>query len=180
MKYPTIEEYHHQIWWGNVGDTFWKKLELTVDDKTNAVIDVTLDRMVTMLMVESSDVVPENVEFLDVTPSKWYNGLDYLTGKAASALSYKNYMYEIRKSGEKVETWLYGFTDGHATNVEFSAKKNGVVVKKIVAKDVPFKANRVTKLKGSLFAEEKEETDGEFGFNLVTDEEWEKMWEMEW
>jgi hypothetical protein len=180
-KYPTLEDYHHQIVWGNIGETFWKKVELTVDAKTSAVIEVTLDRMVTMLKVESEDVVPDGVEFLNVTPSKWYSGLDYITGNACSALSYKNYIYDIRKSGEKVETWLYGFTDGHETEIAFTAKKNGVVVKKSMARNVPFKANRVTKLTGILFAEEKEEaTGGEFGFNLQTNEEWEEEWEMTW
>jgi hypothetical protein len=173
-QFPTIEEFHHQIWWGQVGDTFYKKEDITIDSKTNSTIDITLDRMVTLLKVESLDNVPEDVEYLTVIPSKWYSGIDYLSGKAASTLSYKNYMFNIKKSNTTVECYLYGFTDEHSTDVEFNVKKNGILFKKSIAHNIPFKPNRVTALKGNLFTDEN--TANEFNFNLQTNDEWDTQY----
>jgi hypothetical protein len=82
---PAVNGADHIITWGTVRDTFWKDYEVNVVATSNGNRAVTLDRVATKLRVVVEDEVPASCKSVEVTPNKWYYGLDYVSGAAVSA-----------------------------------------------------------------------------------------------
>ena len=82
---PTVDEEAHTITWGTPRDAFWKDYEVEVVNTSNGNRAVTLDRVATKLRLAIQDEVPTGCSAVNVTPDRWYYGLDYVTGDAVTA-----------------------------------------------------------------------------------------------
>lgn len=166
------------IGWRNMGDTFWATRQITVDNNTNALQSVVLDRVTTKLKVKSTDIIPNDRNYINVTSSKWSNYLNYITGKP-SGIGMTSAKYTLTEYSSYVELTWYGF----ATNEEYVADvtidyySTSGLVKSSKKNNVPFKANRTTTLTGSVF---EVHTSNDYNCSIYLNSDWETDFNMEW
>lgn len=176
---PSVNETDHIISWGSVRDTFWKDYEVSVVTTSNGNRAVTLDRVVTKLRLTVKDEVPATCAQLNVTPSVWYYGLDYMTGSAVSAQSQKMTVdipsSYVGTSGQLMASFFsISASDEWTANISVKAKNSaGGVLGSVNILGAPFKANRATEYNGNLF--------GSGGsLNIHINEDWEEPVEVTW
>ena len=185
---PNVDRLDNIVRWTIVNDTFWKKIDIYVDDRTSSTLEITLDRVVTKLKVTSIDKVPENGDFIIGTLSKWYDGINYLTGQPIECYApNKQKIWYIGSNWEyaNLESYSFADTEEFTTDINFCTHlKDGSTIESVVT-NVPFKRNRVTSLHGKLFTrqEEHEETStGNFngGFGIKLNNVWIGTYDMTW
>lgn len=154
---PSVDTSGKTISWGSVRDTFWKDYEVEVVSTSNGNRAVTLDRVVTKLKIMVDDVVPNGCASVNVTPDRWYYGLNYVTGAAVSSQK-KEITVAVPESyaGTEGELIVSVFSlsgiDEWTTNVSFNAKDgSGNIIGSATIPGAPFKRNRSTEYHGSLF-----------------------------
>lgn len=172
-----IDETKHQISWETPHNTFWKTLHLEVDENSADALAVTLDCMVTELCLVIDDEVPEDVATISVAPSKWYYGMDYLTGEPLHEINNHEITTNIPASKigtkGKMATSIYGFSSATewTTDVTVMAKNsNGDLIGKSTIVGVPFSRNIASKYHGNLFAIGR-------GDSLNIDDTWQMSYE---
>ena len=157
---PSVDETAKTITWTNVRDTFWKDYEVDVVSTSNGNRAVTLDRVVTKLRVTIDDEVPYNCATLTLTPTTWYNGLNYTTGAVLAMQSgTTDHTVDvpasyIGTSGQLMMS-IFGFSNSTewTTDVTVTAKDvSSAVLGSATIEDAPFKRNRATEYHGNLFA----------------------------
>lgn len=169
---PSVDPEGHVIVWGTPRDTFWKDYEVNVVSTSNGNRAVTLDRVVTKLRIAVDDEVPTGCSYVSVLPSRWYYGLDYVTGEAVS-LQQKEKFVNVPDSYAgttgQLALGIYGISgaDEWNTNIVITAKdaQNNIIGQASII-GAPFKRNRATEYSGNLFA-----SGG--GFNVLINENWE-------
>lgn len=155
---PALNTENHIISFSKVLDTFYKDYEVSVVATSNGNRAVTLDRVVTRLRLTFSDAMAEDAATINVTPTTWYYGWDYINGTpAAAAPSQATTInipsYEIGKTG--VFASLYGFSSATewTTNVSINVKTStNAVLGSVTLTDTPFKANRSSNFEGPIFS----------------------------
>lgn len=176
-KTPTVSG--TSITWATPSDTFWKDVEVDVNDGSASSIDVALDRVVTKLRISVTDKVPEGVSSIVVRPEVWWYGMDYVTG---AAIESRNNERSIAVPESYVGTEgqlavsVFGMSDDDEwmTDVSITARDgNGDVIGSVELGDVPFLRNRVTEASGSLFGSNKT-------FGITLNEEWMGPYTLEW
>lgn len=159
---PTVNDADHVISWATTSDTFWKDYEVTVVSSSNGNRAVTLDRVVTKIVLNILDEIPANASLMSVTPETWYYGLDYVTGNATDAQKKERTMSiadtYIGTSGT-FAPYIYGLSGKQewTTDISVVAKdKDGKVIGSVNIEDAPFKQNRSTEYSGNLFHPESD------------------------
>lgn len=139
---------------GFAHDTFWAKQTVTVTDHASLHLSATLNRIVSMLGVVSTDQRPANVTAVRMTLTKGDNSFSPLTGLAVNEAGVVNTAsVSAQNSTTQVGTYLFLNTDEQSMNVTIETldANNQVLYSKTVA-DVPFKRNRRTLLTGALYS----------------------------
>jgi hypothetical protein len=176
----TLSTEGHNIAWTKPLDTFYKDFQITVSAGTSSAHNVTLERVVTRLRVTVADEIPAGIASITVTPSKWYYGIDYMTGGPAAAQTSAPRTIAIPES--KVGTTgstnvsIYGFSSATewTTDVNILAKnQSDAVIGTANIEDAPFKANRSTNYTGNLFVNAG-------GFTLALSGEWDTEFAGAW
>ena len=149
----TLNNDSHEIVWSRPSDTFWKDLLIDVNGSTNGTRTVELDRVATRLRVTATDEVPDDISTITITPSVWYNGVNYYTGEPCGVVNYQERKINVPLSyvgtSGQLAVSIYGFAgSGFNANVGVTAKTAG----EATVASVPFARNRSTELAGTLFA----------------------------
>lgn len=168
---PTLDESAKTIEWAKPSDTFWADYDLTISQSSPGNVSVTLQRVATRLRVTIEDAVPTGVSSVDITPAKWYYGLNYWTGDAAIPKTDITRTISVPSSyvgttGLSLSIFGLSNTNDWTTDVALQAKDgNGATVSSVAIANAPFKANRTTQYSGHLFG-----NDG--AFTLSLNDEW--------
>lgn len=176
---PVLNTSARAITFGTVRDTFWKDYAINVTASTFSNRAVYLDRVVTRLRMLVNDEVPANISNVHLTISKWFFGLNYMTG-AAAAQNVRDVEISVPASlqgttGELIVS-AYGFSDEDVWNADITltaTSADNSVLGTVTIPDAPFKRNRITQYGGNLFA-----SAGEMGIGLNT--EWATNYEATW
>ena len=154
---PVVDNAAHTIVWSSPRDTFWKDATVNVT-ATAGSSSVTLDRVVSRLRVVVTDKVPEGSTTFNMSASKWYNGIDYLSGQpvAEEAVS-RNVSIPGSYIGTvgQLSVSFFGFsgTEEWTTNITVSVMDaNGDAISSKNISNAPFVRNRSTDYSGMMFA----------------------------
>jgi hypothetical protein len=155
---PALNTTDATITWSSVRDTFWKDYEVNVVSTSNGNRAVTLDRVVTKLVLSFTDAISANAKTIEFTPATWYYGLNYQTGDPTTAtVSQTNVMAlpDGYAGRDDVSLSYFSFSPSSewSTDVTVHSKdQNGNVIGQGVLSDVPLKRNRQTEYSGPLFS----------------------------
>ena len=175
----TVDESARTIEWSKVSDTFWADLDMNITQSSPGNVAVTLNRVATRLRLTIEDAVPTGVTSVDITPAKWYYGLNYWTGDAA--IQKTNITRTISVPSSYVGTTghslsIFGLSNSTewTTDVSLQAKDgDGAAVSSVSIANAPFKSNRTTQYSGRLFG-----NDG--AFTLSLNDEWDDPYSSTW
>lgn len=175
---PTLNTDAHKLTWAVPRDTFWKKLTKNISSNTEGTATVTLDRITTRLTVNIEDAIPTGMAKLEIQPSTWYYGLDYLTGNGTDTRS-QAFTITIPASyagrtNTKVGIYGMALASEFTTNVTLTAKDgddNLMATETITA--APMQKNRSTDYTGTLFLSQN-------GYTVNINDEWEQAYEASW
>ena len=176
---PVLNTTAHSLTFGKVRDTFWKSYNCTVTGSSVSNIAVTLDRVVTRMRVNITDVVDANAATLLLKPSKWYLGLDYLSGGPTDENS--DFVSSVTipdsyKGQTGLQASIFGFSDATSwtTDVTIECRKaDNSLIGSASVSGVPFARNRTSVLSGNLFSH-----GGNVAVALQTD--WLDTYDMSW
>jgi hypothetical protein len=168
------------IRWQKVGDTFWGAMDVDINAKTGNTLDVTLERVVAQLKISSSDIIPSDAQYLKITPSAWYYGLDYTTD--TPALSTSTLTIDNLDKGSYFSMTLYGFATKDEQKIDIVLDAN---TKYSNVTSVPIRANTVTMLRGNIFTASSTSGDSyttpeTFGVNIKVNSSWNTGYNMTW
>lgn len=175
----TIDTDAHTITFGNVRDTFWKSLALTVTSSSDANRTVTLSRVVTKLTMVFSDMIPTGAATFNFTPALWQYSMDYTTGLPVSAtpsqtISINIPSSNIGKSGIVASVYGFSGTDEWTTDISINCKTSeGAIIGQAEISDAPFKRNRQTVYTGPLFDKTRSMT-------LTLNDSWDDSYQATW
>ena len=176
----TLNADAHTITFAKTYDTFYKDYEVTVVSTSNGNRAVTLDRVITKLRLKFTDAIPDDAATINITPSKWYYGWNYMTGKPTDARTSQEVVITIpdsEKGKTDVMVNVFGFSTAAEwqTDVTFCAKRaDGSVIGQATIEQVPFKANRITEYAGRLFSSDGEQI--ALSLNSEWDETYHGLW----
>ena len=155
---PALNTTNATITWSSVRDTFWKDYEVNVVSTSNGNRAVTLDRVVTKLVLSFTDAISANAKTIECTPATWYYGLNYQTGEPTTATASQTNVMTIPDGyagRDDVSLSYFSFSPSSewSTDVTIQSKdQNGNVIGQGVLSDVPMKRNRQTEYSGPLFS----------------------------
>ena len=161
----------HSITWQSVRDTFWKDYEVSVVSTSNGNRAVTLDRVVTKLMLTFTDAISSDAFSINFTPATWYYGMDYTTGEPTEATTSQTIVTTLPDSYKGQSDVVLSYfslspSDEWTSNVALNSKDaDGNIIGQANMTAVPFKRNRQTEYSGPLF------TSGG-ALSLSLDDEW--------
>lgn len=176
---PVLNTTAHSLTFGKVRDTFWKSYNCTVTGSSVSNIAVTLDRVVTRMRVNITDVVDANAAKLLLKPSKWYLGLDYMNGEPTAETT--DFVSSVTiPDSYKGQTGLQASIFGFSASTEWDTyvdiecrKSDNSLIGSASVSDVPFARNRTSVLSGNLFSH-----GGNVAVALQTD--WLDTYDMAW
>ena len=152
---PTIDG--TTISWTKPSDTFWASRSITIAPSTSTSQTVSLQRVATRLRLTVTDEIPATLAQICITPSRWYYGIDYLTGEATDDRSTERTINVpasyIGTTGQLYANF-YSMSPSLAwqTDITMKAKDgDGGVISQIGIANVPLERNRVTNYSGPLF-----------------------------
>ena len=155
---PALNTTNATITWSSVRDTFWKDYEVNVVSTSNGNRAVTLDRVVTKLVLSFTDAISANAKTIEFTPATWYYGLNYQTGEPTTAtVSQTNVMALPDGYAGRTDVSLSYFSLSPSgewtTDVTIQSKaQNGDIIGDGNLPSVPLKRNRQTEYSGPLFS----------------------------
>jgi hypothetical protein len=149
---PTVATYGEN----RVMDTFVNTQTVTVSSGAAVSVSAFLERVVTALVVQSTDNRPADVTHMRLTYSGGGKGFNPTTGLATSNAGFVNLMNFTGDADKTTKSGGYLFlaTDEQTMDVTIEtldAADGNVLFSKTVT-DVPFKRNRQTKLTGSIYS----------------------------
>lgn len=145
------------VTWGKVLDTFYTDYEVTVAKTSNGNRAVTLDRVATKMTIAVTDAVLSGTTTIAVTPSRWFDGWNMLSGEPVASAGYGR-TFELNQgqwgaTDLELNVWgLSGKTEWTA-DVDIVAKAGDAVNASATIADAPFVANRITRYSGSLWSQ---------------------------
>lgn len=154
---PILDTDSHTITFEKVLDTFYKDYEVTVVATSNGNRSVTLDRVVTKLRLTFTDEIPSEAATINITPSVWYYGIDYLSGQPSESKFSQTSIISIPESSvgqTGVQASMHSFSSSEQwmTDISIDSKTtNGSIIGSALLSSVPFRANRVSDYSGPLF-----------------------------
>jgi hypothetical protein len=162
-----------------IRDTFYKDYQVDVKATSNGNRAVTLDRIVTKLKLTLTDAVASETSTIDIIPTTWYYGWNYVQAVPADAKTSQPVTISV-PSSEIGNTGLtlsvYGFSTATqwTTNIGLHSKNSDSdIIGSATLSNVPFKSNRVSEFSGPLFGSEGTMT-------LSLNSEWDDAYEGTW
>lgn len=168
---PVLNTTDGTITWSSVRDTFWKDYEVSVVSTSNGNRAVTLDRVVTKLMLAFTDAISNDAFSINFTPATWYYGLNYKTGEPTDATTSQTIVTTLPdsykgQSGVVLSYFSISPSDEWTSNISLNSKDgDNHIIGQANMTSVPFVRNRQTEYSGPLF------TSGG-AFSLSLDDEW--------
>lgn len=176
---PTLNTSNHTLSFDKVKDTFWKSINVNVTSGTAANQSVTLDRVVTKLIIKPTDQVPTTINTISIVLATWYNTMDYLTGLPTAADTNYDRTLNVPDSYKGTTGTFYVTVQGFCgsdftTNVSVTAKdadSNTIGYASIAS--APMKRNRTSRYTGTLFGNSN-------GLTMNIDDTWLTDYEGNW
>ena len=154
---PVLNTTDGTITWSSVRDTFWKDYEVSVVSTSNGNRSVTLDRVVTKLMLAFTDAISNDAFSINFTPATWYYGLNYKTGEPTDATTSQTIVTTLPdsykgQSGVVLSYFSISPSDEWTSNVSLNSKDgDNHIIGQANITSVPFVRNRQTEYSGPLF-----------------------------
>ena len=154
---PVLNTTDGTITWSSVRDTFWKDYEVSVVSTSNGNRSVTLDRVVTKLMLAFTDAISNYAFSINFTPATWYYGLNYKTGEPTDATTSQTIVTTLPdsykgQSGVVLSYFSISPSDEWTSNVSLNSKDgDNHIIGQANITSVPFVRNRQTEYSGPLF-----------------------------
>ena len=172
-----------QLRFGDVGDTFYKQLPLTVRTSDEVNRHIELERIVSRVEFMSRDLVPEEASRFDMDITHWSNAFDLLSGVGVPAAEKKSFSHSFvpeEKGKENMIHSFYTFVPGEGTTLEAELAALGegeqVLRDRTVRGITPYR-NKIIRYKGLLYSwSDSEET---FQLEIFNNGEWEEVQEDE-
>lgn len=155
---PVLNTTDGTITWSSVRDTFWKDYEVSVVSTSNGNRAVTLDRVVTKLMLAFTDAISNDAFSINFTPATWYYGLNYKTGEPTDATTSQTVVTTLPdsykgQSGVVLSYFSISPSDEWTSNISLNSKDgDNHIIGQANMTSVPFVRNRQTEYSGSLFS----------------------------
>ena len=169
----------HTITFARVLDTFWQTCAITVSASSANSRTVSLDRVVTKLRLQFTDAIPSGTATINITPTTWYYGIDYLDGSpvastSGQAISVNIPASDIGSIGEVINIFGFSSAAEWTTNVSVDSKKaDGTILGQAEIIAVPLRRNRVTEFSGPLYDKTRAMT---FTLNSDWDDSYSGTW----
>lgn len=167
---PVLSTDAQTITWTKPRDTFYKDCEIDINGNTESIHSVTLDRISTMLYIKMTDLVPADIAKIDIIPSIWYYGVNYVTGEAcgsaSTAISISIPSSYAGTTGT-LNVCFFGIGAADEYKTDASIRANNTADKTIGSATItaaPMQRNRRTEYSGALF-----HAGGSFSASLHTD-----------
>lgn len=154
---PVLNTTDGTITWSSVRDTFWKDYEVSVVSTSNGNRAVTLDRIVTKLMLAFTDAISNDAFSINFTPATWYYGLNYKTGEPTDATTSQTIVTTLPdsykgQSGVVLSYFSISPSDEWTSNISLNSKDgDNHIIGQANMTSVPFVRNRQTEYSGPLF-----------------------------
>lgn len=154
---PVLNTTDGTITWSSVRDTFWKDYEVSVVSTSNGNRAVTLDRVVTKLMLAFTDAISNDAFSINFTPATWYYGLNYKTGEPTDATTSQTVVTTLPdsykgQSGVVLSYFSISPSDEWTSNISLNSKDgDNHIIGQANMTSVPFVRNRQTEYSGPLF-----------------------------
>ena len=154
---PVLNTTDGTITWSSVRDTFWKDYEVSVVSTSNGNRAVTLDRVVTKLMLTFTDAISNDAFSINFTPATWYYGLNYKTGEPTDATTSQTIVTTLPdsykgQSGVVLSYFSISPSDEWTSNISLNSKDgDNHIIGQANMTSVPFARNRQTEYSGPLF-----------------------------
>lgn len=154
---PVLNTTDGTITWSSVRDTFWKDYEVSVVSTSNGNRAVTLDRVVTKLMLAFTDAISNDAFSINFTPATWYYGLNYKTGEPTDATTSQTVITTLPdsykgQSGVVLSYFSISPSDEWTSNISLNSKNgDNNIIGQANMTSVPFVRNRQTEYSGPLF-----------------------------
>lgn len=154
---PVLNTTDGTITWSSVRDTFWKDYEVSVVSTSNGNRAVTLDRVVTKLMLAFTDAISNDAFSINFTPATWYYGLNYKTGEPTDATTSQTVVTTLPdsykgQSGVVLSYFSLSPSDEWTSNISLNSKDgDNHIIGQANMTSVPFVRNRQTEYSGPLF-----------------------------
>lgn len=177
---PTLNTETKVISWERPSDTFFRDYEVSVVATSNGNRSVDMTRIATKLKLYVTDAIPDEAVSINITPTKWYYGWNYVTGAPVMQKDNQKFTLELPASVKGKENYfsasMLGLSTADAwnTNIYFSLNKSDeTVIGEATITDASFKANRETGYEGPLCG-----TSGEMA--LVLNDTWDEPFHGTW
>lgn len=154
---PVLNTTDGTITWSSVRDTFWKDYEVSVVSTSNGNRSVTLNRVVTKLMLAFTDAISNDAFSINFTPATWYYGLNYKTGEPTDATTSQTVVTTLPdsykgQSGVVLSYFSISPSDEWTSNISLNSKDgDNHIIGQANMTSVPFVRNRQTEYSGPLF-----------------------------
>lgn len=154
---PVLNTTDGTITWSSVRDTFWKNYEVSVVSTSNGNRAVTLNRVVTKLMLAFTDAISNDAFSINFTPATWYYGLNYRTGEPTDATTSQTVVTTLPdsykgQSGVVLSYFSISPSDEWTSNISLNSKDgDNHIIGQANMTSVPFVRNRQTEYSGPLF-----------------------------
>jgi len=175
---PVLDTEEEQIVWTKVLDTFWTDYAITVSASSSTTATITLDRMVTKLVINPNDLIPAGTARVDITPHTWYYGIDYKTGAPAAASEDEAVTISIPASKIGTTTYfnVFGLSAATEWNTDITVASyddSDTETASVTIATAPFVRNRVTEYSGALWSVGS-------GLTLSLNTEWSTSYQGTW
>ena len=137
--------------------SIWKDYEVSVVSTSNGNRAVTLDRVVTKLMLTFTDAISSDAFSINFTPDTWYYGMDYTTGEPTEATTSQTVVTSLPESYKGQSDVVLSYfslspSSEWTSNVSLNSKDaDGNIIGQANMSTVPFVRNRQTEYSGPLF-----------------------------
>ena len=169
---PTVNTDAHKIVWEKPSDTFIATASMTVSATSGSSLPVSLTRAATRLSISILDEVPANAASVEIIPTEWYYGMDYITGLGTDLVTNQTRIMDIPAEylgTNSLAVAIFGFvpSDELQTNVSCALKASDTsVLGSVNLENVSLKKNITLSYSGYIIG------DNTKTFTLTVDDSW--------
>lgn len=175
-KSPTTTDAEKISFGSDISDTFLWSDQITVSADKGLDVDVSMHRVVAMVRIATTDVIPQNVASITFYYTGGSSTLDALTGEGCvkSRQTVKRTVTEaMRGKTGTFEIYTFPRSDSESLHLEVTAlDANGNTVCSHTFGEVPVTCNKISEYDGALFTNGMSGGDVLSKFHLSTDDEW--------
>ena len=170
---PTVNTDAHKIVWEKPSDTFIATASMTVSATSGSSLPISLKRAATRLSISILDEVPANAASVEITPTEWYYGMDYITGLGTDLVANQTRIVNIPTdylgTSGRLTVSVFGFVPSEElqTNVSCALKASDTsVLGSVNLENVSLKKNITSSYSGYIIG------DNTKTFTLTVDDSW--------